>query len=236
MPSRANDLAVDFGIKGGGMGGFGSGRPAGSGRVAAECCRAIDVNRLQAERCLHPGWPGGWQWTHEGETVASINVRAETDRLHLSYRVRIGEGEWQDVNETVRIVRVPCHLGGERPYFICPGVVDGIACGRRVVKLYQPGRYFLCRHCYRLCHASQSESELDRAVRRASKIRRRLDGDPNTAADFPPRPKGMWKSTYERLRRRAYEGECLADDAFLERAWRLLARDDRRRRKRSIWR
>jgi hypothetical protein len=29
------------------MGGFGSGRPSGSGRSAVEACRSIDVNRLQ---------------------------------------------------------------------------------------------------------------------------------------------------------------------------------------------
>ena len=139
------------------MGGFGSGRPSGSGRDKVEACRSIDVNRLQREGCLRAGWAGGWQWTRDGEKVASINMRAEHDRLHLSYRVRIGGGEWEDVDETVRIVRVPCRFGGARPYFICPGVVNGIACGRRVAKLYGPGRYFLCRHCYRLAHASQSE-------------------------------------------------------------------------------
>ena len=30
-----------------------------------------------------------WQWTHDDDNVASIDLRAETDRLHLSYRVRI---------------------------------------------------------------------------------------------------------------------------------------------------
>jgi hypothetical protein len=60
--------------------------------------------------------------------------------VHLSYRVRIGGGGWEDVEETVRIVRVPCRFGGSRAYFICPGVVNGIACWRRVVKLHGPGR------------------------------------------------------------------------------------------------
>jgi hypothetical protein len=40
------------------------------------------------------------------------------------------------VEETVRIVRVPCGLGGFRSYFACPGVVSEITCGRRIVKLY----------------------------------------------------------------------------------------------------
>ena len=155
-----------------------------------ESCRSIDVNRLHKAGCLRAGWWGGWQWTRDGEKVASINLRAEADRLHLSYRVRIGGGEWEDVEETVRIVRVPCRFGGARPYFICPGVVNGIACGRRVAKLHGPGRYFLCRHCYRLAHASQSESGWDRALRRANKIRQRLGGDPGMAAPFPEEAEG----------------------------------------------
>jgi hypothetical protein len=127
------------------IGGFGSGRPSGSGRGKVEDCRSIDVNRLHKGGCLRPGWWGGWQWTRNGERVASINVQTEVDRLHLSYRIRIGGGEWEDVEETVRIVRVPCRFGGARPDFICPGVVNGISCGRRVGKLHGPGRYFLCQ-------------------------------------------------------------------------------------------
>ncbi|HEY8125293.1 MAG TPA: hypothetical protein VIF88_07725, partial [Methylocystis sp.] len=97
------------------MGGFGSGRPSGTGRDKVESCRSIDVNRLHKKGCLRDGWAGGWQWANEGEKVASINLRAEADRLHLSYRVRIGGGEWEDVAETVGIVSAPCRYGGVRP-------------------------------------------------------------------------------------------------------------------------
>lgn len=218
------------------MGGFGSGRPSGSGRDTVDACRSIDVSRLHKAGCLSTGWRGGWQWTRDGEKVASITLRAEADRLHLSYRVRIGGGEREDVTETVRIVRVPCRFGGARPYFICPGVVNGVGCGRRVAKLYGQGRYFLCRHCYRLVHASQGEGGWDRALRRADKIRQRLGGDPGMAALFPERPKGMWRPTYERLRDEAFEAEILADDAFAIRVERLLARIDNRKRKRRTWR
>jgi hypothetical protein len=178
---------------------------------------------------------GGWQWTRRGERIASINMRAEHDRLHLTYRVRIGGGEWEDIAETVRIVRVACRFGGARPYFICPGVVNGIACGRRVAKLHGPGRYFLCRHCYRLGHASQIEDSWDLALRRANKVRQRLGGEPGMAAPFPARPKGMWRRTYDRLRERAFEAEMIADEAFALRAARLLARIDSPKHKRRFW-
>ncbi len=218
------------------MGGFGSGRTSGSGRTTVEACRSIDVNRLHKTGCLRAGWAGGWQWTRDGEKVVSINLRADYDRLHLTYRMRIGSGEWEDVAETVRIICVPCRFGGERPYFVCPGVVNGIACGRRVAKLHGPGRYFLCRLCYRLAHASQGEGAWDRTLRRANKIRQRLGGDPGMAAPFPAKPKGMWRRTYERLREQGFNAEMLADEAFALRAERLLARIDKPKRKRSFWR
>jgi hypothetical protein len=149
--------------------------------------------------------------------------------------VRIGSGEWEDVAETVRIVRVDCRFRGARPYFICPGIVNGVACGRRVAKLYGPQRYFLCRHCYRLGHASQVEDRWDRELRRANKIRQRLGGEHGMAAPFPAKPKGMWRRTYERLTERALAAEMAADEAFVLRAERLLARIETRKRKRSFW-
>ncbi len=217
------------------MGGLGSGRPSGSGRNTVEACHSIDVNRLQKAGCLRPDWSGNWQWTCAAEKVAWINLRAETDRLCLYYRVRIGDGEWEDVAETVRIVRTPCRFGGARPYFICPGVVNGIACGRRVAKLYGPDRYFLCRHCYRLAHASQSEGVWGRALRRANKIRQRLGGDPGMAEPFPEKPRGMWRRTYERLCERAFEAETLADEAFAIRVQQLFGRSDKFKRKGNFW-
>jgi hypothetical protein len=47
-----------------------------------------------------------------------------------------------------------CNLGGQRPWFFCPGA----GCGRRVVILYAPGCYFLCRPCYDLSYESQREN------------------------------------------------------------------------------
>jgi hypothetical protein len=201
-----------------------------------ESCRSIDVNQLHKAGCLMPGWSGSWQWTRDGEKVASIHLRVEADRLHLSYRVRIGGGEWEDVAETVRIVHVPCPFGGARAYFVSPGMANGVVCGRRVAKLHGLGRYFLCRHCYRLVHASQSEGAWERTLRRANKIRQRLGGDPGMAAPFPDRPKGMQHRTYLRLRDTALQMKIGADQIFAIRAQRLLARIERPNRRKGFWR
>jgi hypothetical protein len=193
------------------------------------------VNRLHREGCLKPGWWGGWQWKQDGERVAWISLRAEEHRLVLSYRYRRHGEEWEDVEEPIPLVRVPCRYGGTRPFFLCPGVVNGIACGRCVAKIYAGCRYFLCRHCYRLAYASQREGNWDRALRRADKIRMRLGGDPGMCSPFPPRPKGMWRRTYERLCETAFEAEERADAAFADRAAQLLARIDGDHPGESFW-
>jgi len=141
------------------------------------------------------GW-FGWQWTRDGETVVSINVRTEADWVTLSYRHRSGGGDWQDAEYPVRLDRTPCTYGGTRAWFVCPAV----RCGRRVAILYLGGRYFACRHCYRLAYTSQREESHDRALRRAQAIRQRLGGTANMLDLFPAKPKGMRWRTYERLR------------------------------------
>jgi hypothetical protein len=166
-----------------------------------------------------------------GEQGASVGLRTEPDRLHLSYSVRVGDGAWEEVADAVPLVRVPCRLGGARPYFLCPGAVDGIACGRRVTKLYAAGRHFRCRHCHRLAHASQGEDRWARRLRRANTvrervIRERLGGAPGPLAPCPPKPKGMHLRTYARLLDQLLAAELLADQARARRLERLLARID----------
>jgi hypothetical protein len=68
------------------MGGFGSGRRSGSGRGKVEACRSIDVNRLHREGCLREGWTGAWLWTCDGETVASINLSFEHERVLVAMK------------------------------------------------------------------------------------------------------------------------------------------------------
>ena len=216
------------------MGGVGSGRRSGWGRDTVEACSSIDVNRLHKAGCLAPGWRGSWQWTCDGEKVAWISMRAEEGRLTLSYNYRRHGDEWQDVEEWVTIIWTPCHFGGSRPWFVCPGVVNGVACGRRVAKLYGAGRYFLCRHCYGLAYASQSEGPSDRALRRASNIRMRLGGEPGMLSPFPERPKGMHRRTYEHLLYRARSAERMGEQQPAMQLGRLEAKVGKRPKTRVL--
>ena len=149
-------------------------RPLWKGKV--ESCRSLDVNRLSKAGCLRPGYRGGWAWTADGEQVASIGLRATADQLILNYRVCRNGEDWTDVEEAVPLARSPCRFGGMRSYFVCPGVKNGRPCSRRVTKLYLGGRYFLCRHCYDLAYASQSETRPYRLLRRADKRKIALGG------------------------------------------------------------
>lgn len=76
------------------MGGIGSGNwYRWDKRDAVEDCRSLDVRRWEREGYLVPGHCFGWQWTRDGETVASIQVRMQADWVTLSYRRRSGGGE-----------------------------------------------------------------------------------------------------------------------------------------------
>ncbi|MGB6326533.1 MAG: hypothetical protein WBG11_12400 [Methylocella sp.] len=143
---------------------------------------------------LTPGYWGGWQWTRDDETVASIQMRAEQDRVILIYRHRSGDGEWKDEQYPVCFVRRPCNLSGWRAWFICPAV----GCGRRVPILYGGG-IFACRRCYQLANASSREDAGDRATRRADRLRARLGWEPGILNGKGGKPKWMRWRTFEQL-------------------------------------
>src|SRR5271170_7534411 len=86
------------------MGGLGSGRWKDRARKTVESYRMLDINHLKEMGCLRPGCTSTCQWT-DGNEVASIQLRAEAERLHLSYT---GGGEREDMAETIPIVYLRC--------------------------------------------------------------------------------------------------------------------------------
>ena len=115
------------------MGGYGSGRTGWKSKV--QHCRSLDVNKMNKAGGLKPGYSGSWQWSEDGEQVASIGFSAAKTKITLNYRYRVYGSAWEDVEYSVAILWSPCRYGGKRAYFRCPGVGNGHVCGRRVLKL-----------------------------------------------------------------------------------------------------
>jgi hypothetical protein len=175
------------------MGGYGSGRRWGSKNTTADYL-GLDVRLLQRKGCLVGGCNSTVTWSRNGETFASLKVRAEESRVTLSYRHSRNGEPWKSEEYSVELRWTRCNYGGTRVWFVCPAV----GCTRRVAILYGGG-IFACRQCYQLVYQSQREQPSDRALRRAQEIRMKLGGSGSMADMFPWKPKGMHWRTYERL-------------------------------------
>lgn len=146
------------------MGGYGSGtrwtkKPVVEGKLTLD---TADLKRLAL---LTPGGVsrgGTLEWRRPGraEPDSSVGyvatVGAGTGTFRLTYTPKGGA---EALDYPVRLVTTPCHLGGVRWWFVCPLATGGVACGRRVRKLYLRGSYFGCRHCHGLAYTSSQESD-----------------------------------------------------------------------------
>jgi len=141
-------------------------------------------------------------WTYDGEPYGNIMVRTERDAVVLIYQARSWDPtEWKSIEQRVPMIWTDCHLGGQRPWFVCSVYRDGRYCGRRVAVLYGAGAYFACRHCYGLAYASQQEAVRERGLIKAQKILTRLAAEPDLFEPFPRKPPRMHWRTYDRLHR-----------------------------------
>lgn len=167
--------------------------------------RLIKISDLKRKGLFFPGSHITTTWSRLGRKVSAINAFVEENGMTLSY---LCEGE--KIEYTVLFEWTPCNYGGERPWFTCP------RCHRRTMTLYEGGKYFLCRHCLNLAYESQNESDANRIMRKAQKIRERLGGSGSMAEPFPPKPKGMHWKTYFRLKNQA--------DRYEGRSWGIMAK------------
>ena len=187
------------------MGGSGSGSwIRWNSKQTTESQHRIDVRLLKKWGCFDsPMFFGQWTWSCGGKPSGSVNYQVNSERMVLKYRHRVRGGEWEPVDQTIHFDRTPCHYDGHRFWFLCP------RCHRRVAVLYGAGKYFYCRHCYGLCYGSQQERLGDRMIRKARKIRTRLDPNNIMFDFFPMKPKGMHWNTYDRLRGEARSAEAI---------------------------
>lgn len=177
------------------MGGIGSGRQWCIGnRDCTHNYPDLDVRELNKAGLLSPGNAFTWQWVRHRAIAAEIGVETDQDRVQLHYSHADPGGCSQSERLTIYLTHTPCHLGGKRPWFLCPVV----GCGKRVAILYGAG-VFACRSCHSLAYPSQREERYARARRKAQRIRQKLGWDGGIISKRGGKPKGMHWATFRRL-------------------------------------
>jgi len=202
------------------MGGPGSGRLFRWDRqLSLDECLSIDICAWKAMGLLANGRSFFWSWSCLGKRAGQVLVLPGDDTVTLSYRIN-GAGEsGRSVCSTIMLTHTPCYFGGQRVWFLCP------RCGARARKLYLSTANFLCRRCCDLPYASQQETPLDRAYRKASKLRRRLEESSGLGDKIRPKPKGMHWRTFEKLRKRIETQDQVAEACFIQAAKRLFGQE-----------
>ncbi|MSR59849.1 MAG: hypothetical protein EXS05_19795 [Planctomycetaceae bacterium] len=110
---------------------------------------------------IHPHSSGTFTWTRWNGNKSSIGYFVTwTDCGPTTVTLHYRWDDTEDVRIPIRLQSTPTNFNGERWWFTCPLIVGGVACNRRVGKLYlAPGaRYFGCRKCYGLTYRSCQEA------------------------------------------------------------------------------
>lgn len=166
---------------------------------------------------------GGIKWTRWG-SESSIGFSMNRDNWGTPYErtyIRFQynniprySDEKEGVDYRVYLTSTPCNYGGKRYWFICPGLINNIACNRRVGVLYSAGKYFLCRHCGSLIYEQQTKSGVYRGstvsipqIERAREEAKRITY------------KGKYTRKYRRYLRLSdnFERDLIAVAAYLDR-------------------
>lgn len=187
------------------MGGLGSGRPARH-LLTSEVAQ-LDSRWMQRHGLLAAGGRRRWQWGGGEVPAVEILVQVSEPGLWVTYRSMTGTDEVQAVRYAIAVAWTPCHFGGRRPWLLCPVAT----CQRRVAVLYG-GPVFACRHCLDLVYPSQREGRVERSLRQAHALTRRLGGETRDWQAGISKPRGMHWRTYRRLEaaRAGHVGKALA--------------------------
>ena len=187
------------------MGGLGSGRPARH-LLTSEVAQ-LDIRWMERHGLLAPGGSRRWQWGRGEVPAVEILMQVKEPGLWVSYQDMNRANEVQAVRYAIAVAWTPCHFGGRRPWLLCPVAT----CQRRVAVLYG-GPVFACRHCLDLVYPSQREARVERSLRQASALTRRLGGESQGWRAGTRKPRGMHWRTYRRLEaaRAGYVGKVLA--------------------------
>ena len=167
------------------MGGFGSGAWADvmTRKVNTGLCRTLSVKQFKQMGIFDDDRSDeafSIQWTNElGDDAGKVTItrqfsgngnktclRLKTEGIVTAASQDTG-GFVTVTGQDVSITTTPCFYGGERNWFLCPAVVDGVLCENRAAKLHLPpgGTMFACRQCHDLTYEScQQSHKYDRVM------------------------------------------------------------------------
>lgn len=173
-------------------------------RSLVENCPTLDVSDLNANRALKSGVKSLVSEYVDDRLVWVASVEMHDEILTVSPAIDRTPLQFQMVR--LRVCNVLCHYGGRQPFFLCP--LKG--CQKRIKRLYLVDGHLACRTCHGLSYASQGKDRFGRLLHQANKLRIKLGGSPGTSYPIAPRPKGMWQTTYDRMRDQIIELESQA--------------------------
>lgn len=166
----------------------------------------LNINKLSKKIQKHP-INLTWGWELPSKQTASVRITLSENSVTLNYKCRSGD-DWQPIQQHIKLSTTPCHLGGRRYWFHCP------QCERRVRCLIQAQSLFVCRHCSRLNYRCQSESIMDRLIRKQSKIEIKVfDGSINK------KKKWIHYKTYHKFQSLYHDIEQHLLDVYLNRSY-----------------
>ena len=182
------------------------------GRHRCDDYPSIDIRQPRLREPIDdPGGQVSWRWNRNGEPCCDVDMVFHRDHAVLT-----------DVTDRTRpqtlsisLTRTPCHFGGTRSWFACPG------CSQRCAKLYFCNSSYGCRNCQNLAYRSQLEASAERPRLITQRIRRSLGGSANLTLPFPAKPQRMHWRTYYRIREKAkrYEARYIAQLAAGLEGW-----------------
>lgn len=123
--------------------------------------RSISTQFLKKHGYFNEGWLSGTiTWTNQytkNSIGISTSIGENSSQLTLDYNWWREELEKVPMKYSIDLVTTHCFFGGKRWWFICPLTCNGVACRRRVGKLYIIGKWFGCRRCGDYAYDSQYE-------------------------------------------------------------------------------
>lgn len=122
-------------------------------KYEAENCLKLPIFILNQKHGIRDGIENYIQWSMQGfkQTIDYSIYWYEG-----VYYFRLRDSKVTDIELT----RTNCNFGGDRFWFICPGLSEDKPCGKRVGVLYRPlhAEIFACRHCHNLTYQSSKKS------------------------------------------------------------------------------